>query len=54
MAAVFSNVDHESCTGVPATLTLTWEQPLVPRGDTVEGCAGSTIEVSGASNSTAL
>ena len=50
-APVFSNIDHESCTGVPchAYDVDVGATAQCLEAFTVEGCAGSTIEVSGAS-----
>ena len=49
-APVFSNIDHESCTGVPCHYDVdVGATATCIEAFTVEGCAGSTIEVSGAS-----
>ena len=49
-APVFSNIDHESCTGVPCHFDVdVGATAQCLEAFTVEGCAGSTIEVSGAS-----
>jgi hypothetical protein len=49
-APVFSNIDHESCTGVPCHYDVdVGATAQCLEAFTVEGCAGSTIEVSGTS-----
>ena len=49
-APVFSNIDHESCTGVPCHYDVdVGATATCIEAFTIEGCAGSTIEVSGAS-----
>ena len=50
-APVFSNIDHASCTGVPCHYDVdVGATAQCLEAFTVEGCAGSTIEVSGASD----
>ena len=49
-APVFSNIDHASCTGVPCHYDVdVGATAKCLQAFTVEGCAGSTIEISGAS-----
>ena len=49
-APVFSNIDHASCTGVPCHYDVdVGATATCIEAFTIEGCAGSTIEVSGAS-----